>query len=426
MRKAPRPRRFPAAIHAAVGVCTLGLSLTIVLASSLPEAWRNWRYSRAIVPGATDQARMVSVVVPPDVYARAKAGLTDLRVIDDQGREVPYVLFARLGSTRRETRATRLLETSFTRGRFTQVVLDLGEKPPFHNAVTVVTPEQDFITWVEVAVSDDAQQWRIVRDRAAIFRFRTQMREGNQTLPYSDTNARYIRLRFLDDKKQFPVSQAQAAYDITEEAERAAMPVVLVPAQAAPRRNAWRADLGTANLPIAEVRFEVDQAEFNRSVRIQASADGESWTVEAAKEIYRFRQGDKLQEALRVSFGEVQGQRYWRVEVLNENDPPLAGARPALYTTPRHIVSRQEPGRSYRLLYGHSEAKAPHYELERLADRNGIENAVARTLGSEEVNTAFADPRPWTDQHPAVLWVALGIAVVLLAFSSLRALRDRA
>jgi hypothetical protein len=163
------------------------------------------------------------------------------------------------------------------------------------------------------------------------------------------------------------VSGAEGAYDITEEAERAAVPVVLVPDQSTvPSRSAWRADLGTANLPIAEVRFEVEQAEFNRSVRIYASADAENWSVEAGKEVFRFHQRDKLQESLCVSFGEVQGKRYWRVEVMNGNDPPLTGARPALYTTPRHIVFRQEPGRAYRLLYGQSEAKAPHYELERL------------------------------------------------------------
>jgi hypothetical protein len=111
------------------------------------------------------------------------------------------------------------------------------------------------------------------------------------------------------------------------------------------------------------------------------------------------------------------------VQVENGNDPPLVGVRPTLYTTPRHIVFRQEPGRSYRLLYGQSEAKAPQYELGRLASRKDIEAAVPVALENEEINSGYADPRPWTEQHPSVLWVALGIAVVLLAFSALRAMR---
>jgi len=418
-------QRISAALGAALAIFALGVSLAVARAGPLPGPWRFWRYSRAILLGSIGQEQMAGVIPPLDVLTHAQPQFADLRVIDDQAREIPYVLFARFGSTARQMRTTRTLETSFAPGQFTQVVLDLGEKPPFHNAVTVVTPEQDFMTWVEVAVSDDARpQWRIVRDRAGIFRFHKQALEGNQTLSYSETNARYLRLRFLGTQKQFPVTSAQVAYDATEAAERAAVPVPLAPdSSSAATVSAWRADLGTPNLPIAEVRFEVAQPELNRSVSVFASADGESWLNQSHGKIYRFRQNDHAEESLRFCFPEVQGMRYWRVQVENGNDPPLAGAQPALYTTPRHIIFRQEPGRSYRLLYGQSEAKAPQYELGRMANRKDIENAAAGSLGSEEVNTTQVDPRPWTEQHPAVLWMALGVAVVLLAFSALRALR---
>jgi hypothetical protein len=267
-------------------------------------------------------------------------------------------------------------------------------------------------------------QWRIVRERAGIFRFRKQGLDGNQTVTYSDSNARYLRLRFLDGQKQFPVSSVQVAYDVTEPAERVAVPVELVPDPSSPPGvSVWRADLGTPNPSIAEVRFAVEQTEFNRAVRVSASADGESWLDESSCKIYRVRQKDQMEESLCASVGDVQGMRYWRVQVENGNDPPLVGVRPTLYTTPRHIVFRQEPGRSYRLLYGQSEAKAPQYELGRLASRKDIEAAVPVALENEEINSGYADPRPWTEQHPSVLWVALGIAVVLLAFSALRAMR---
>lgn len=368
--------------------------------------------------------RLVSVVVPRDVYAGAQTQLHDLRVMDAEGREVPYVLDARKGLTRVEARITRLGETSFAPGQFTQVVLDIGKQSPFHNALRVMTPEEAFITWVEVAVSDDAREWRIVRERGPIFRFRKEGREGDQTIRYSETNARYIRLRFLDGAKQFRLTGAEAAYDVSVEAELVPVVTPRAPdADAKPQQSWWRADLGAATPPIAEVRFEVEQPEFHRAVYVSASDDGKNWELEGKGEIYRFRQGDKTQEWLRVGFSEAPGQRFWRVEVMNGNDPPLAGARPTLYTTPRHVVFRQEPGQFYRLLYGQSEAKAPQYELGRLVDRKTIESAVVGTLGAEEVNTAYADPRPWTEQHPVVLWLALGIAVVALAFSALRALR---
>lgn len=424
MKHPPSLRRFSRFIPAVALLC-FGLELSLALAGPFPSAWRFWRYSRPVLLATPSQPRLVSVVVPLDVFARAKPFLHDLRVIDDQGREVPYVLFARHGYTRRETRSTRLLENSFSPGRFSQVVLDLAEKPPFHNSVIITTPEPDFIAWVEVAVSDAPSQplqWRILRDRAPIYRFQKQSLEGVQSISYSETNARYIRLRFLDGSKPFPVAHAQAAFDVSEQSERAPLPIVLAPAaSSAPDRSSWRADLGTPNVPIAEVRFEVAQPEFNRSVLIEASPDGESWSQQAAGKIFRFRQKDILEESLTVGFAEVHEERFWRVAVVNGNDPPLAAAQPALFTTPRHVVFRQELGRAYRLLYGQSEAPAPSYELSRMTARKALEDALPGSLGDEEVNSAYADPRPWTEQHPLVLWLALAVAVVLLAYSALRA-----
>jgi hypothetical protein len=44
-------------------------------------------------------------------------------------------------------------------------------------------------------------------------------------------------------------------------------------------------------------------------------------------------------------------------------------------------------------------------------------------LGAEEVTSNYADPRPFTERHPNLLWIALGLAVVLLGSVALRALR---
>lgn len=44
-------------------------------------------------------------------------------------------------------------------------------------------------------------------------------------------------------------------------------------------------------------------------------------------------------------------------------------------------------------------------------------------LGPEGFTSNYADPRPFTQRHPNLLWLALGIAVVLLGYAALRALK---
>ena len=134
---------------------------------------------------------------------------------------------------------------------------------PFHNAVEINTPDSDFIEWVSVEASDDAHQWRIVEDRAPIFRFRRQNREGTQTVHYSPNNARYLRVRVLDGDRKFPVSSAGVVYNTVETPERSFLEAEIVddPDKRA-GENAWRVDLGTPALGLQEVRFAVNPAEF--------------------------------------------------------------------------------------------------------------------------------------------------------------------
>jgi hypothetical protein len=400
----------------------------------LPAAWQNWRFSRALILPEAPEPKLMSVTVPREVYASAQIRLEDLRVVDDQGREVPYVLYARHGGTVVETCPTALVENRFFNGRYTEVMLDLGEHPTVHNGVALTTLNVTNGTLIEIAGSNDNREWGKLAVRPGTGRAEPEytfhleaVSGGLHNLEYAETQTRYVRLRFLDSIRQFPVTIAEAFYEFVEEPERARVPVAFTPDEnAGPKRSIWYADLGSALQPIDEIRFEAAQPEFHRKVRIITSDNDKDWDDGPTGEILRKRQGDTNEAQLRVSFSEEWGRRYWGVMVLNGNDPPLAGAQPALMTTPRHIVFRQEPGRRYRLLYGHDWAKPPEYDLAQLAGKKAVDSAPAGKIGLEEENSAYVDPRPWSDRHPLVLWVALGIAVVVLGDSSLRALGDSA
>jgi hypothetical protein len=419
----------------AMGVLVLlAAALAVAAGAPLPSAWQNWRYARMFLLPETTEQRLISVTLPREVYAASQVRLEDLRVIDDQGREVPYVLYARQGGTVVEQRKTALVENRFYNGQYTQVTLDLGEHAAVHNGVALTTLDVAAGTIIEIAASNDNREWRKLAVRPGTGKGEPEyafhigaVSGGVQKLDYVETEARYVRLRFLDTIRQFPVTTAEAFNEFVEEAERAPIPVTFTRDETAgPRRSVWYADLGAALQPVDEVRFEVEQLEFRRHVQVRNSEDDKYWNDGPAEEIMRYRQGDIYEARRRVTFNEIWGPRYWSVEVMNGNDPPLAGAQPTLVTTPRHVVFRQQPGRQYRLLYGHDWAKQAQYDLTRWAGKRAIDSAPAGELGAEVENTAYVDPRPWSDRHPSVLWVALAIAVVVLGYSSLRTLGSAA
>ena len=81
-----------------IGVAQLA-TLAALTDSRLPAAWKNWHYSRAIELTPTTAPQLVSVITPLEIYPHAIPWLADVRVIDDQGAEVPYVSFRSEGTS---------------------------------------------------------------------------------------------------------------------------------------------------------------------------------------------------------------------------------------------------------------------------------------------------------------------------------------
>jgi hypothetical protein len=397
-------------------------------AADLPDAWRAWRFSRTI-PLETPSG-LIEVELPRDLLAHSANHLADLRLLDDRGKEVPYVLYVdRGGDPVIRSSTAKLRENSFVPGQFTQVVLEVQTDALFHNTVRIDTPESDFINWVEVAASDDARLWRIVKARAPISRFRKENLEGSQTIHYSENASRFLRLRIFESAHQLPVTGAAILTYDTRQPARLPVPVPAafqLDSSAPSNLTRWSADLSTDQLPVTELVFSTIQPEFYRAVRILTSADGKEWRTICGGEIFRYKVGEKLEESLRVSFPENWGGRYWRVEILNGNDAPLTETTLSLNMIPRFVFFQPAEGRSYRMIYGNAAAVAPQYDLSRIFHFQGKPSGSIVIAGPEEGTSNYADPRPYTERHPNILWSALGVAVILLAYAAFRALRTPA
>jgi hypothetical protein len=401
--------------------------LTIAAAATtmaqLPVAWKNWQFSAPIDTGAVEAPRFVNLTLPVGVTARAAAGWADLRVIDGQGREVPYVLTARLGGRTEERRQARLLEPGVVAGQYSQALLDVGADGRIHNSVTIrIEGQDDLLTWVEIAVSDDRQDWRVIRERAPIYRLQQAGLGDRTTVSYPDSVARFLRVRVLDGSRPYRIIGADLVHEVVTAAERVAADVPLSSAPSDRAQSVWTA--ASPAVPISEVRFETTQEAFYRPVSVEVSDDEQRWSFLAAGEIFRTIEGGKPRASLDVEFPErVSG--HWRVTVHNRNDAPLAGLAASFYTTPRHVVLHQDPGQQYRLLYGNARATAPQYDLARSIDPALVWSASAVSLGAAAENGGYANPAPWTEQHPAVLWLALGAAVLVLGGLAVRTLRGQ-
>ena len=393
--------------------------------SNVPDEWRTWRYSRAITE--TNASAPTRIDIPFDLYAHADANLSDLRIIDDTGAEIPYIVYGPQSRPPVESRSATLRERSFLPNQYTQLVIDLGATTAFHNGVEVRTSQSNFINWVEIAVSDDAKTWRIVKDRAPISSFTGENIAGSRLVRYPDTNARYIRERIFEPAHAFKVSSVDVSFSVElKQPPQEVVPANLQSDSKAPKTSTrWIADLVESKAPIDGVRFTTSQPQFFRVVRLQSSDDNENWIEYGSGAIYRYKQGEKQAESLQITTPySCCRHRYWKVEVVNANDAPLAEVTAALLAAPRAILFFPQPGRAYRLVYGNSKANEPTYDLARTFDPHTWPEARPATLASEIETANFVDPRPFTERHRYVLWFAFLVAVAALGYAALRALKS--
>jgi hypothetical protein len=412
---------------------------TVASAAELSREWRHWSRFREIqidVPGETDPGAaetLVRAAVPEALFKSARSDLADLRVVDDRGEDVGYVLYASGRGPETAWRPTELSDVGFVPGSYTQVVADTGDQGTVHNAVEVTLPlaEEEFFTWVEVAASEDRETWRIVRGKAPLYRFRQRGFGRAVSIHYPRTRDRWLRLRLLGGGEEVPIERLRVAERVDEESELVPIRRGLARLPDAPEGESWWQPHGRMpSVPIASVRVATDRDAFFRPVTVSVSEDGKTWREVGRGQVYRYGLDESaqlgepaaLRQSLQVNVKNTAAP-FWRVVVFDRGDPPIDDLAVTLLQNRRYVVFRPAAGSIYLLAYGNQRAEAPEYELRKITTRDQQANARPVELGPERANDAWVSPEPFTERHPAILWLALGLAVVVLGWLAIRALR---
>ena len=231
-----------------------------VQATELPAAWQHWQYFRPLqLPAVTSE--WARITLPPEIYGPAQTSLADLRLIDQSGRETPYLLYARHEQCQRTWRKAPVSDTGFTPGQYSQVVVDAGSDGSPHNAVEIKTGRKDFFTWTEISASDDRVNWRIVQDKAPLYRFDSARPNDGEILNYPLTHSRWLRLRFLHGEQALQATSARITQEIRTEAERIPLAASFQPAiQPSDTETTLQTDLGRMLPPVSAFPFRVEPA----------------------------------------------------------------------------------------------------------------------------------------------------------------------
>ena len=161
-----------------------------------------WKYeSRVASPSADDSTatpRWRAIALPAQVLSGARQDLADLRLIDAQDREVPFVVRTLRTISESQALNAELFNQGVVEGKQTEVRLDLGEAPTTHSQVEISTAGREFRRAVTVEGSDDGQTWTKLAD-GRLARFASDSSNGagfeQHDVSYAPSRFRYLRVR---------------------------------------------------------------------------------------------------------------------------------------------------------------------------------------------------------------------------------------
>jgi hypothetical protein len=398
----------------------LVLFFAIILKAAF--SYRNWEYKKPIA--VADMEGIASAQIDAETYNHSKEDLSDLRVVDDNGKEVPYKLEI-LESTKELKRfEPRLYNLSNIPNEYTEFYLDMGENIEMINKLHMVTPDKNFRRKVEILGSDDNKRWFKIRDDAHIFNFHTDDYMAALTdLNFPDTKRRYLKIIIWNkQEKPLEIERCWVYQEEVTKAQKEEYPFKIASRieNEEKKRTEIILDVVYNNIPRDEITLDFASPGYYRSVCVSASTDAENWRNLGSGVIYRFNKENKNNV---ISLGETR-ERYLKILIYNQDDAPLKIDNISIKGNQQLIYFPAEKDKRYYLFYGNPDAIKPIYEFVKLLPHTESKKSVMVQLGKEQVNEDFSRVEEVLEEDQQfIIWPMVAFVVVALGFLIMKSIK---
>ncbi|MDH4238094.1 MAG: DUF3999 domain-containing protein [Phycisphaerae bacterium] len=401
----------------------------------------NWKYQAQItVEEGTD--RYCRLTLTPEIYDAARDDLADIRLLDANDRQVPYVPAKPSDITDRLKYNPDLINRSTNIEGAALVTLDFG-KQIVKNQIEVETGGNNFRRPVKIEGSNDNVQFFTIVDTAFVFAVDYRTRFERVDLPMNDYRYLRITVEPMATEEKSPVINAVRAFKHeSKPAKRQPVKILQVEHSENEKNKSsiYVYDLAYRHLPVSEIELDVADNAFYRYVTIlgrdeatqKVKIDSEdnrqrfrevevAWKGIISDTIYRYpeasgKRREKL--VLRVPSGR-RVYRYLKIVISNYDDKPLVINSTSAKMIADNIVFPAQDDIAPTLYVGSQSAGKPRYDLAQRLDNPLQVEARSANLGPLNNNPLFGqvEPKPlaWTEKHKVLLWIIMGAVVVVLA-----------
>lgn len=444
------------------GCCVLSL---FMLGSVMAADAAVFRWQKEVTLDAKAKGGVVAVPFDSDVYAVARDGFPDVRLLDAQGQPVPFLIRKQSFQEQRTTRGSwtaRNLELKPSEQGL-EIRLTLDKDDPQPSGLSFITPLKSFDQRVEVHGTEPDQSEVVLVKDALIFDYSQFMPVSRLDVPLPTNKCRSFRINlkaltadqesevlqltrlmtdggakeaqreerttiqrrafrmdrieFWSESKKFVVKKdIEAAYaipkfEVTEDTEK----------------HETTISVTTRREPLTELSIATEHNNFRRSVRVlvpKLSGVRTEWHEIASGSLSKFEIAGVREERLKITFPEQRHETY-RLVLSNGDSRPLAISGVSAAGVAYEAVCLSDPAEPKSLVYGSDMAESPKYDLAalQLAFERGLE-PVAAKIGNQTEATP-SQKMPFNVRglinNPLAIGAVVCVLVGLLAVSLMKA-----
>jgi Protein of unknown function (DUF3999) len=359
-------------------------------------------------------------VVDDVLWKNAQPDLGDLRLYNGQ-TEYPYALVIEHGSMEHEHTSVRVLQQSTVAGK-TQFIIDMSGVVEYDH-IDLKLASRNFVAHAKVEGQNDLHgpHWAVLAE-PILYDLSKEGLGGNSMLRLPLSTYKYLRVTI--DGPVNPADIQGATAEFRQEQQAQWRNVAQSPKVSSQDHDTVLTFDVPKNVPVERVSFAIDpnQPNFRRTVEIRNDRDAWLGSGEISK-VHMVRNGNKIDKDDSTVEFSSQAEKTIKVIIHNGDDQPLQQSA-RLEQHERRIYFDAPATGGLTLYYGDEKLGSPVYDYAKLFQME--KNVVAAQLGAEVPNSAYAgrpDERPWTERHPAVLWIAIVGAVVVLGAVALRSMK---
>ena len=373
------------------------------------------------------QSGFNEIILSPEIRSLSKQDLSDIRLFDAKGNEVPYFIKASQNVSSNTFDIYTIVSKTTVPKKSTSVIIAIPSNK-HNNQLSLFIANSDAEKKYSVSGSDDQKEWFGISDAQTLYDLNsTSETSVIKTISYPLSTYKYLKIDF-DDRKTLPINVLKVG-NFNSKLQKSALqeiyPKKSVTKEIPSEKETQIHILFDAPQVINEVSFEISQptyykrtAVLYRKIKHQTKRKSQIFD----EEITSFELNSNATNTF--IFPQIFEKEFF-IKIKNHDNQPLSISKIKYYQKPISIIADLNSNENYILKTGNKNLREPEYDLSNFKT-NIAGNLPQTTLYHIQQNnpakTSKASQSFW--QQSWFMWLCIILGGITILFFTASLVKD--